>query len=95
MSPRFFNTDFSFQRLLTIFRCSIKTNQPDKKQHLKQVSNDVIDGLKQEQVSLEDLLASHIHMSVNRLFRDKQRLHELVCYSCLYRFYQFQKSVDV
>ena len=67
----------------------------DKKQHLKQVSNDVIDGLKQEQVSLEDLLASHIHMSVNRLFRDKQRLHELVCYSCLYRFYQFQKSVDV
>lgn len=31
MSPRFFNTDFSFQRLLTTFRCSIKQINQIKK----------------------------------------------------------------
>ncbi len=50
------------------------------------------DSIKNQHLNLEDLLASHVHMTVNRLFRDKQRLHELVCYSCLYKFYQFQKN---
>lgn len=39
-----------------------------------------------------DYLKHQIHMMVNRIFRDHQRLHELVCYSCLYRFYQSQKN---
>ena len=29
-------------------------------------------------------------MMVNRLFRDKQRLHELVCYDNLYRYSNFE-----
>ena len=33
------------------------------------------------------LLSSYIHMMVNRFFRDKQRLHELVCYDFLNRYY--------
>lgn len=33
------------------------------------------------------LVSSYVHMTINRLFRDKQRLHELVCYDFLYRYY--------
>lgn len=39
---------------------------------------------------IDKLLPSYIHMTVNRLFRDQQRLHELVCYDNLYRFYNFK-----
>lgn len=35
----------------------------------------------------DKLLSSYIHMMINRFFRDKQRLHELVCYDFLYRHY--------
>jgi thiopeptide-type bacteriocin biosynthesis protein len=36
-------------------------------------------------VSTENLLASCIHMSVNRCFRSKQRLYEMMLYDFLYR----------
>jgi thiopeptide-type bacteriocin biosynthesis protein len=39
------------------------------------------------QVSLNDLLCSHIHMMLNRFFRTQQRKHELVIYDYLYRYY--------
>ncbi len=39
------------------------------------------------EVSINNLLSSYIHMMVNRMFRDKQRLHELVCYDFLFRYY--------
>ena len=48
--------------------------------------------LNTENITQENLLSSYIHMTINRLFRDQQRLHELVCYSSLYRFYQFCKN---
>ena len=38
-------------------------------------------------VPLENLLYSHIHMFMNRLFRSKNRMHEMVIYDFLYRFY--------
>jgi thiopeptide-type bacteriocin biosynthesis protein len=44
--------------------------------------------LKREQkleVSLDDVVASFIHMSVNRCFRSKQRLYEMMLYDFLYR----------
>lgn len=44
-------------------------------------------------VSVNSLLSSYIHMLVNRLFRDKQRLHELVCYDSLFRFYNYQIAI--
>ncbi|MGG8497426.1 thiopeptide-type bacteriocin biosynthesis protein [Tenacibaculum sp. TC6] len=34
----------------------------------------------------DKLLSNYIHMIINRFFRDKQRLHELVCYDFLYRY---------
>ena len=44
--------------------------------------------LKREQkleVSLDNVVASFIHMSVNRCFRSKQRLYEMMLYDFLYR----------
>ncbi len=35
----------------------------------------------------DKLLSNYIHMMINRFFRDKQRLYELVCYDFLYRYY--------
>ncbi len=40
------------------------------------------------QVSKESLLASYIHMHVNRFFDSRQRLYEMVCYDFLERYYR-------
>ncbi|MDH7447403.1 thiopeptide-type bacteriocin biosynthesis protein [Aquimarina sp. 2201CG14-23] len=37
---------------------------------------------------LDDLMGSYIHMLMNRLFRSKNRLHEMVIYDLLYRTYK-------
>jgi thiopeptide-type bacteriocin biosynthesis protein len=37
--------------------------------------------------SLNDLLSSYLHMMLNRLFRTQQRMHELVLYDYLFRYY--------
>jgi len=37
---------------------------------------------------LSDLLSSYSHMMINRLFKSKQRLHELVVYDFLHRYYK-------
>ena len=34
------------------------------------------------------LLGSHIHMLMNRLFKSKNRLNEMVCYDFLFRYYK-------
>ncbi|WP_028888237.1 thiopeptide-type bacteriocin biosynthesis protein [Tenacibaculum ovolyticum] len=44
---------------------------------------------KNTQDNINHLLSNYIHMTINRMFRDQQRLHELVCYDNLYRFYNF------
>lgn len=38
--------------------------------------------------SLNDLMGSYIHMLMNRLFKSKQRMHEMVIYDFLYRYYK-------
>jgi len=40
------------------------------------------------QIVLNDLMASYLHMFMNRLFKSNNRLHELVCYDFLYRYYK-------
>jgi len=40
------------------------------------------------QMPLNELLASYSHMMINRLFKSKQRLHELVVYDFLHRYYK-------
>jgi len=37
---------------------------------------------------LNNLLGSYIHMTVNRIFKSKQRLHELVIYDFLWNYYK-------
>lgn len=38
-------------------------------------------------IDINSLLSSYIHMSMNRLFRSKNRLHELIIYDFMYRYY--------
>ena len=45
-----------------------------------------------QNMNLNDVLSSYLHMTVNRIFRDKQRLHELVSYDFLYRYYSSIKA---
>jgi thiopeptide-type bacteriocin biosynthesis protein len=40
------------------------------------------------ELELNNLLGSYIHMLLNRIFKSKQRLNEMVIYSLLYRFYR-------
>ncbi|WP_299534489.1 thiopeptide-type bacteriocin biosynthesis protein [Ulvibacterium sp.] len=40
------------------------------------------------ELRLDDLMASYLHMHMNRLFKSKNRVHELVCYDFLYRYYK-------
>lgn len=40
------------------------------------------------EVEFNSLISSYIHMMLNRIFKSKQRLHEMVIYSLLYRFYK-------
>jgi len=41
-------------------------------------------------ITLDNLMISCIHMFMNRLFRSKQRLHEMVIYGFLFRYYRSQ-----
>ncbi len=46
------------------------------------------------QVPLDNLLSSYIHMLMNRLFRSNQRLHEMVLYGFLFRFYRSELAKE-
>ncbi|MFK7749084.1 MAG: lantibiotic dehydratase C-terminal domain-containing protein, partial [Kordia sp.] len=37
---------------------------------------------------INDLMGSYMHMLMNRLFKSKNRIHEMVCYDFLYRYYK-------
>jgi thiopeptide-type bacteriocin biosynthesis protein len=60
----------------------------NKKKKLNQLSTIVLNKKKLE-ISINQLLSSYVHMMINRLFRDQQRLHELVSYDFLSRYYNF------
>lgn len=44
------------------------------------------------QVTLNNLLISYIHMSMVRLFKSKNRMHEMIIYNFLYRYYKSYKA---
>jgi lantibiotic biosynthesis protein len=62
----------------------------EKSERIEQVTATILDiASKGElQVPLADLLNSYIHMLLNRLFPSNQRLHEMVAYDFLFRYYQ-------
>lgn len=43
-------------------------------------------------LDLNNLLSSYIHMSMVRLFKSKNRLHEMIIYDFLYRYYKSYKA---
>ena len=62
----------------------------EKSLHIKPIVNQIL-ALQQNNelpLSLNDLLASYIHMLLNRLFKNKQRLHEMVVYDLMWRTYR-------
>jgi len=38
--------------------------------------------------TLDNLMGSYIHMSMNRIFKSKQRMHEMVIYDLLFKYYK-------
>ncbi len=61
-----------------------------KSENIKSTVNKILEiksGGKLE-MRFNDLIGSYIHMMMNRLFRSRQRLHEMVIYGFLYRFYR-------
>ncbi|PWK25242.1 thiopeptide-type bacteriocin biosynthesis protein [Arcicella aurantiaca] len=55
-----------------------------------QRTNDIIEQIKLQKTEMELLkyLSDNIHMTVNRAISDNQRVHELVMYDFLFRYYQ-------
>lgn len=43
-------------------------------------------------LSLDSLISSYIHMSMVRLFKSKNRIHELVVYDFMYRYYKSYRA---
>lgn len=63
-----------------------------KKEHLQPIAFRILKCLQEQDDGLElksdSLIKSYIHMFMNRLFRSKNRLCEMVCYDFLYRYYR-------
>ncbi len=61
----------------------------EKQKHCKGIAKEIVNLRSQNQLEkdLDDFMASYIHMLMNRLFTSKNRLHEMVCYDFLYKYY--------
>lgn len=61
-----------------------------KDKSIKPIADQILDLNKNGnmEVGLDSLLNSHVHMLMNRLFKSKNRLNEMVCYDFLYRYYR-------
>jgi len=61
----------------------------NKSEMIKPIASEIILRNKNNMPLIEqnNLLGSYIHMLCNRLFKSKQRIHELVLYNFLYRYY--------
>jgi len=62
----------------------------EKSEEIKIISQKIIDIDKEKKLfhSFDDILGSYIHMLMNRIFRSKQRMHEMVIYDFLFRYYK-------
>jgi len=69
---------------------SLITLLEQKSIRIKSISKEILN--KEEENSLErpllDIIGSYIHMLLNRLFKSKQRMHEMIMYDFLYRYYK-------
>ena len=60
-----------------------------KSEKIKRIADQILEYErdKTSQVPINELLCSHIHMMINRLFRTQQRKHELILYDFMFRYY--------
>lgn len=70
-----------FQPLFELLKHKSESTTPLVKEILTIQQNN------QLQLHINDLLASYIHMLLNRLFKNKQRMHEMVIYDFMWRTY--------
>lgn len=75
------NSNEKEKTLISLFR-------PIKKRTKKLMSIiEQINAKSEKDHKVKDLLKSYLHMTMNRLFRSKNRLHELVLYDFMFRYY--------
>ncbi len=67
----------------------------DKKAEMIQVNhpNFIIFLKNNLEIDLKEFLSSHIHMTMNRIFRSKNRDHEMICYDFLSRYYKSKIAI--
>lgn len=65
-----------------------------KSNKIKPIINNILIYIskKSEEITIEQLICSYIHMMVNRIFRSKNRIHELIIYDFLRRYYTSQEA---
>lgn len=68
----------------------------DKRHRYRLIINELLTKYKVDRcgLSMDSLLASYIHMMMNRLFKSKNRLYELVMYEFLYRYYKGEQAKE-
>lgn len=62
----------------------------EKEKKVEKIAKKILNFNNEEnlEMDLNDLMGSYVHMFMNRLFTSKNRLHEMVCYDFLYRYYK-------
>ena len=68
----------------------------NKSENIKPIINKIFELKENEQlqVDITNLLSSFIHMTVNRIFKSKQRLHEFVIYYLLCKYYKSEIAIN-
>jgi len=74
--------DSVIAKLLPFIKEHIELIKPITAEILSLKENNQLD------VTFENLMGSYIHMIMNRIFISKQRVHEMVIYDFLYRYYK-------
>ncbi len=72
--------------IITIFLEMLKTY----KDSIRTIATDIykLNGGSQKEILLDVIVSSYIHMTMNRMFKSRQRIHEMVLYDFLFRYYR-------
>jgi len=83
-----FKEHSEYEPILVILNQTHQKSKPVALQILEMESKKLL------QISKNSLLASYIHMLMNRLFKSKNRLNEMVCYDFLFRYYKSKSALS-
>lgn len=73
--------------------CNIIATQEE---NIKEIALKILIYEKQGKLEIKfgDLISSYLHMLMNRLFKSKNRMHEMVCYDFLFRYYKSIVAIE-